>query len=184
MINLLPPIQLQNTKAAKLNLILVRYIIILSGAFLFVLIALFVTYQFLANSATAADTKKAENEASARELAPIEAQADALRGEIDSAKTLFDSQYRYSLVLLRLSQAIPNGSALTTVNLSEDMFNEPMVFDFSITGEAAAVALQKSLTESPYFFDVTLSKLNTNSSNRAYPYTLTITTRVDRSIAQ
>lgn len=184
MINLLPPEQKKEIRAARVNHVLIRYIALLVGALVFLGGSLGVTYIFLDTSARNAEAVKAENEARTTGYAQTQAQAAALRNDLSQAKQLFDEELRYSQALLRISQHLPAGTALESLELTPETFSQATSLSVLITGESAAKALRDSFSGSQYFTNVSLGRLTINNDNATYPYTVELNLTMDRSIAQ
>ena len=110
MINLLPDEQQKDIRAARTNTLLLRYLILLVGAMIFLLGAFGVTYLSLTSSARQADEVRAENEQAATGYQETHAAATQLRNNLFSAKSLFENELRYSKMLLRLSALLPEGA--------------------------------------------------------------------------
>ncbi len=185
MINLLPQAQQKEIKAARSNTLLLRYLILLIGALLFLIAALGITYVALTADAARADAAKTKNEQAASGYSETQTAATELRNELTSAKTLFDTEVRYSKVLLRLSSLLPAGTAIESLSIDNASFTQPITLRIFIKGETQARQLQDNFKSSPYVTGVSMGRVSTsNEAGGEYPYTAELLFTFDRSIAQ
>ncbi len=184
MINLLSTTQQKEMKAARSNTVFLRYIFILSGAVLFIIGALGVTYVFLDTSARQAEQIRADNEANTAGYQQTAAAASGLRSQISDAKTLFDAEIQYSKALTRLAELLPSGTALTSIELKPETFNASTTLSILVTGESAADRLREAFASSPYITSAQPGNLTINNDNSTYPYTVEFTVTIDRSIIE
>lgn len=184
MINLLPTSEQKEIRAARSNTLLLRYTILTAGVLVFLLGALGVTYFSLTQAAKQADATKESNEQRAIGYAETQSQANQLRSDLTSAKTLFDGEIRYSKVITRLSNLLPEGSAVDNIQLDEQSFSQPVTMSVQVRDQSAAESLRNNFTNSPYFTNVLLGAISTNGADSSYPYTVQLLFTYDRSIGQ
>lgn len=184
MINLLPPSYTKEIAAARTNTLLFRYVIMMIGTLSFLLLAIVATYVFLVSYGDVADEQREINEQRVGSYAQIQVEADAFRQKLQEAGGLFQSETRYSLALLRMAAAIPEGVRLETLELNENTFDQQLSLNALVAGESAAAALKSSFETSPYFSGVSYGKLSINNSDNSYPYRLEMRVTIHRSIAQ
>ena len=183
MINLLPDIRKKQIQAARSNVLLIRY----SVAMIFVVIALggaiFVTNFLLTTLKEAAVRDAAENVAKVTDFGAVQAQASQFRTNLSKAKTLFDTEIKYSEIIARTANLLPAGTALETLTLDEDTLDKPMVLNVRVSGEAAAVALRNAFQSSGLYTNVSYGKLTTNNTGDAnvYPYNLELNVTLNRA---
>lgn len=182
MINLLPREQQREIRAARTNTLLLRYLILLIGAVLFLLGALGVTYVSLAASARQADHIREQNERAAIGYQETQIAATALRSELSNAKSLFESEIRYSKVLLRLSALLPEGTSIESFTIDNTSFSQPITLSVHVSGEQQARQLEQNFQSSPYTTKVSMTGISVNSDGKGYTVGLAFT--FDRSIAQ
>ncbi len=183
MINLLPQVQQKEIRAARSNTLLLRYTILLVCALAFLGGSIGITYISLTQAAEQADVTKRENEAKVIDYQATQNAAAKLQSDLASAKSLFESEVRYSKALTRLSNLFPEGTAIDALQLDANSFSQQMTLNVQVRDQAAAEALQASFTSSPYVSGGTLGKISTNNSGR-YPYTVELLFTLSRTIAQ
>lgn len=184
MINLLPPVQQKEIRAAYSNGLLLRYGLLLVAAMLFLLVAFGITYYALTQISRQADETKQSNEQEAIGYATTQSAATKLRSDLTTAKTLFDNETLYSKVLVRFSGLLPEGAAVTSLDLNEESFSKPVAIDIAIKNKTAAEKLESNFKESPYITSVTLKDISTNQDSKSYPYTAALEFTLDRSIGR
>ncbi len=184
MINLMPTEDKRQIHAARTNVVLLRYIIIVVLTFLFMLAALGFSYSILTGVKSAAQRVSQNNvsEVSANTQANI--QVKQLQSSLSSAKTVLSNDIDYPKVLTRIGAATPPGVILSTLTLNSTTFGAPTTVQFLVKTNSAGTALQSKLQASPYFAGVTLQSLQSNSGNPAYPFTASFTLTINRSILQ
>jgi Tfp pilus assembly protein PilN len=151
-------------------------------AFLFT--ALVITYFSLTQAAERADTAKLQNEQKAAGYTETQAAATRLRNDLSSAKTLFDNEILYSKLVTRLSGILPSGTAIDSLQVDSSSFTQPVTLNVQIRDRAAAEALQRNFTSSPYVTGVTLGSISTNTGGSSYPYSVELQFTFNRSIGQ
>lgn len=182
MINLLPRTNQREIGAAHSNTLLLRYLVLLIGALGFLLLALGITYISLSTSGRQADNARQQNEQAALGYSQTQTAATALRTELSAAKALFDSEIRYSKVLLRFSSLLPPGTSIQSLSVNSSSFSQPTTLSVNVAGEQQARQLQDSFSNSPYITNSSMQRINTNTHGPGYIVELSFT--FDRSIAQ
>lgn len=184
MINLLPIDKKKDILSARTNTLLARYVLLLAGVAVFIVAGLVVAYLSLIAQGQQADTTKRSNEAEVAQFSSVQQQATAFRAQLGQAKQLFDQEIRYSEALVRISQSLPQGSALESLILNPQSFTQPSTLTILIQGESAANALKQSFSSSEYFTNVSFGALRVNGPDSPFPYTIDLLVTMNRSIAQ
>lgn len=182
MINLLPTDYKKQVRAARANVVLVRYNIFIILSVIFLASASGFAYFFLVNSEQFAENTITENASREGSYAEIKAKADAFKSELASAKSILDSQTSYAKAALAISRLLPEGTSLDKLALSESSFSSPLLLTVNIRDEKAAAQLLKNFTSSPLFSNVTKGKISIGTGQ--YPYTMELTVTMDKAAAQ
>ena len=103
MINLLPPEEKRQLRAARSNTLLIRYNILLLGVVAFMGISIAVTYVFLSASQQTAKQTIAENDAKVKQFNPIKEQAELFRQHLTTAKQILDNEITYSKAVVAIA---------------------------------------------------------------------------------
>lgn len=183
MINLLSPEAKNEIKAARSNVLLVRYILLLALATLFLAASLGVAFYYLRTIKANAETTISENTEKESSYGNIKAKAESFRSSITDAKTVLDGQIDYSKVILNISRLMPNGSALDSLKLDKNSFGTPLNLSVKLKGENAAKQLLANFSSAPFVSNVSKGTINL-SNDKTYPYTMALTITLNKEAAQ
>ena len=100
MINLLPPAYKKELRAARVNVVLRRYIIFQVIAIVLLAAMIAATFFVITMIKTNAEAEITSNQARASEYAGVETQAKQFQGNLSTAKTILDNEVRYTAVIL------------------------------------------------------------------------------------
>lgn len=183
MINLLPDDKKKQIKAARSNVLLLRYNIMLIALIVFLGIAVAITYYILTSAQTSAETAITSNNDKEKSYAVLKSKAEVFRGQLSEAKQILDGQISYSDAILNISRLIPNGVILTGINLDQTSFSQPVTFTAKVKGEQEAYNLKKSFENSPLFSGAAFGVL-TKSTSTDYPITIELKVTINREAAK
>ena len=184
MINLLPPAYRKEIRAGFANGLLLRYTLLLAGALLFLIAAFGLTYLSLSQSISQAEETKTTNQQEAAGYSQTQAAASALRNDLSSAQSLFDSEVLLSKAIVRFSSLLPDGTAVDSLDINNDNFTESRTVSVQVKNRAAAESLSRNFEQSSYIASSTLKEVTTNGDSTSYPYTAILEFSFDRSIGQ
>lgn len=168
MINLLPPEQLRELRAARANTLLLRYNIFLLGVLLFVVLALIIVYFYLNTIKDTAIQTKHDNDAKVASYIHIDDQAKDFRNNLANAKTILDKDVTYSKTLLAIANVLPDGVIFNTITLDSATFGTPTVLALKARDEGAAVAAKEAFSKSSMFSDVHFTSVSRKNKD-TYP---------------
>lgn len=175
MINLLPPEEKRQLRAARSNSLLLRYNIFLIGAVLFLGVAVGITYVYLTTTKTNAEAIIGENRAKVTSFAPVQAEADIFRGNLTTAKQILDNEVVYTKVMLAIAALMPSGTVLDKLNLDSQTFGTQTTLAARTTSYDNALKLKEAFQSSPLFSDVHFLSI---TSGGVAPYSLTVSLNV------
>ena len=184
MINLLPDSEKKLLTAARTNTLLIRYNVILVIGAAFLVLALVVVYVFLTTIRVSAEQTIASNQARQQSYAEVKERAGQLQTEINGAKSIFDNELSYSRALVRYANLFPKGTAIDSIKLDENSFNQTTSVTVKVTGEQATKDLIDSMQKSSYVQNFQRSNIAFNSSGGEYPYTVSISFTLTKEIAK
>ena len=183
MINLLPPDNRRQLRAARSNLLLVRYNVGLTLAAAFLGLVTLAIYFILSGMQQAAEQNIASNQAKVSNFSTVQAEADAYQKSLTEAKSLFDEEIQYSKLYLEIANTLPSGTALDTLELDASTLGTPLELPVKIRGEQQAQALLSAFQSSALFNNTasygTLS-MNTGDDNATYPYIITVKVTINK----
>jgi len=183
MINLLADTKKSDIAAARVNLILTRYIDIIILAFLFLGGALFVSYTILTSIKDNADALiEANSSKTSERTAAATQQVEQLRSTLAQAQASLANEARYSQVLVKLGQALPSGTilddlTLTTTNVANGVPTTITVY--ARTADDAKKTLQQ-LQTSGLFSSVVAGETKAAGGPEGYPVTAPFTVIFNR----
>lgn len=173
MINLLPPNEKQELRAARSNTLLVRYNIFLVAGIAFMILAAGVVYVYLNTTKANAETLISENELQTSEYVDVERRANEFRANLQIAKQIFDRKVNYSDTALKLASLMPSGTILETLTLDSATFGSPTTINAKAINYERALALKNSFEKSDLFTDVNFQNI-AGSDEDGYPITANI----------
>lgn len=183
MINYLPPDQKKQLRAARTNVLLVRYNIGLVIVASFLTLATLAVFLLLSSEKKAAEDTIAANQSRASNFSDVQARADSFRKDLSDAKTIFDNEILYSKIYSEIAGILPSGTALEALDLSEAQLGTPLSLSFKIKGEQQAASLLSAFKYSTMFGGAAsygTLKANTGADSGNYPYIISINVTIDK----
>ena len=117
MINLLPDTEKNDIDAARVNVILVKLIIFLSIAMIFLAI-------FCASTYLSLNSKKQADE-NAIKVGETSGSTDDIGTVIANTQTIFNRQLAYSDLIMDIGASLPNGASTSVMALNQNALNKP-----------------------------------------------------------
>lgn len=185
MINLLPTDKKAQIRAARTNVVLVRYIFIILFALAFILGTMYVAYRVLTLTKTSSEQTIASNDLKAGAYNETKTQVDTLNASLGEAKTLLDQEIRFSKVLTNIAKLAPQGTVLDRLTLDAESFGINPVTT-KVYGKTAAdiSQLKSNFEQSPLLTGVTIQPIvEAGEGTEAYPVSSTITFTLNRAAA-
>lgn len=182
MINLLPYDIKTQLKAARTNVLLIRYILFTIVAIAFLVVVCGGVYMIMDNSKKAAEqviTNK-ELQIPAEDLS-VENEAAVLRANLANSRSILDREIRYSNVIIAIAKVLPSGVILENMTLSENTFNAPVNLKLLARDNNSALKIKDNFQSSPLFSNFTLNSLNQQGGIDGYPVTAEISVNISRS---
>lgn len=183
MINLLSEERKGEIRAARTNVILSRYIIILILATVFIIGVLSVSYTLLLQTKSSADARVESNTSRVSVYSDTQKEIDTLSSKLSDAKNILNQEIRYSSVLTSIGKLMPAGTLLDSLELNETRLSGTTAVDltaYAKTNESAAV-IQQRLQNSPLFTQVSLKGTDTENGIENYPVKINLTVVFNRS---
>lgn len=176
MINLIDKAVYAELKAARVNIILRRYVFFFLLAALLMAAMFGIGYLLLQGSLASAQQL---SDASAREKASYSktiAESKAFHKDLATAKTIFTSEVPMSDIIIRIAKTLPSRALLDNVALSQSNLNTQMSFSVLTQRVADTDAVTNAFRNSPYFSGITLMSASTEEEEvSAHPVTITFT---------
>ncbi len=185
MINLLADVRKDQIRAARTNVILVRYVTILIAATLFLLGTLFISSKILQATKESADAIVANNDIKADVYSETRTKVAALSAKLTESKSILSQEVRFSSVLITLGQSMPSGAILGPLELTELAFRgQPTeIIAYAKTSDDAT-AIRNALQASQLFSDVSLRGTDESGGVSNYPVKVMLSVQFSQRGAQ
>lgn len=179
MINLLPDDHKQQIRAGRTNVLLVRYIAMLSTAII-VLGGLVVgAYLVLNVTRESAQAKVDDNDRQVADYIAIRNEAEQFRSDLATAKTILDNEIAYSKLIYRIADALPSGTALDSLELDSAKLGSNATMSASAIDYAAAVKLKEAFIEDENLFtNVSFETISNQSDSGGDRYPIKVSLSV------
>ncbi|MFZ2126111.1 MAG: PilN domain-containing protein [Candidatus Microsaccharimonas sp.] len=186
MINLMPDDAKREIRAARANVVLVRYITILLISAAFLALVVWGSYLLLGQIHTSAQQQITANDTQAAVYSQTKQQVDSLSAGLTEAKTILDQEILYSNVLVNIAQQMPANTVIDKLTLDSNSFiGTPLTLKVYAKSSNDAVALRDRFQSSPFFSNVSFESVSDTSGGiTGYPVSATITLTLNRAISQ
>ncbi len=175
MINLLSADQKDDIRAARANVIILRYMGIILLAIVFIVGIFYVSYTVQRTTMDYNTAIIASNDLKADVYSETKQEVDALSAKLNEAKTILDQEVRYSQLLPKLGQLMPAGTVLGDLNLSSANFaGTPVELVAYAKSSTEATSLQSLFQGSPLFSSVTISGTEEAGGIENYPVKISL----------
>lgn len=181
MINLLPGERKAEIRAARTNVVVLRYTGILLMAVGFILGSLYVSYALLQSTMASAESQISANDVKADVYSSTKEQVDALSAKLSDAKIILDQEIRYSRVIVAIGQQMPAGSVLGDITLNTASFSgTPIDIKAYAKTTAEAGEIKPRFESSTLFSQVTLVSTDESTGIDGYPISVSMTVVFNR----
>lgn len=182
MINLLPDSHKKELRAARTNVVLVRYISILGGAIGVLAILVGAAYILLMNTQQNVQAQVDENVVRVSSFDATRTEADRFRSDLANAKIILDGEITYSQLIYDISDVIPKDVILDSLTLDSQTLGSKATMNASARTYEAAVKLKEVFVNNPKLFTgvyfETLSYQNSEDASKPEPYPVKVTMSV------
>lgn len=172
MINLLPPETKKQIRAARINVILYRYclLIVITAALLGTVFG--VGFWASINDKQAADAAKSDSLAAEQQFAKTKTQAQTFASNLATDKTILNSNVSFYQLILNIAALVPSGVILNNLTLGNTSStpNAPIDISGRATSYNTAIGLKSNLEKSPIFENVNI--VNISQSDTSTPGTV------------
>ena len=186
MINLMPDNDKVEIRAARVNIVLARYIFVILIAFAFLVLLLATSYVVLTQTKNSAQQIIDGNATKAAVFSSTKAQIDTLSSSLSETKTILDQEVLYSNILAHIGQQMPEGTVIDKITLNAASFTgTPVALKIYAKTNEATVALRQKFQSTPLFSNVNFESVSGTSSGIAgYPVSVSLTLTLKKAGAQ
>lgn len=181
MINLLPDDTKKQLQAARTNTILIRYIMTVISAALFLGLVIFGAYYIMNNSKNIAESTITNVKTSNSSYSPTTTKSNTFVSDLSVAKKILAKEISYSNIITSLINALPTGVVLESpFSINSTNINTPITLKADAKLSSDEVSLKNNLQSSPTFSNYSLQSVNSNSDTSSdYPYVITFSITVN-----
>lgn len=186
MINLLPIEEKRQIRAARSNVLLLRYTLLSLGAMVVLGLIVGGAYVLMNNAKASAEKTIAENAARASSYNEVTAKANEFRANLSIAKSILDKEVNYTNVIIAIAQSLPDNVVLDSLDLDAKTFGTPFSLSARTKSYDDAVTLKNTLQESDAFSDVSLQSV-TNAADgdtTGYPVSVSLNVTISQEITK
>lgn len=182
MINLLNSTAQKEHRAARTNLRLRGYLVLLLATLLGVA-AIFGGGLFLTlNERSTANAQSTENSQLTAQYAPIRAKADTFAANLRTAKAILSQEVLYSDMITKIASTLPANTVLSSLVLNQQTLKKPIMLTARVKTKDDAIVLKSTLENSTLFENVNINNISeeniadteTNQTKISHPVIVTI----------
>lgn len=178
MINLLPYDNKRQTKAARHNVILLKCLIFLIFAIVFVTLACWATSSFIKDDTNSQEDSAKTSDDSSNMLS----QAETIRSNIATADNAITQRVDYSNVIATLAAAMPTGAIIDVLSTNGSTINTPIQLVLHASADSKGNELKANLDKSDLFTNVTIKSVTPATTTLSgYPYDISLTVLVNKA---
>ncbi len=176
MINLLGYEDKKQLRAARINSILLDYIILALATIVVVGLLFAASFIFMNFEQQSAKSSVADNQDRSRKYASIKAQAESFANNLSIARSILSNEISYSDLTIAIAKALPPNTVLSSLSLSPQTFGSQMSLEVRADSYDGALNLKSKLSQSPLFTDVNIGNITRDGSGHS-GYDVTINTK-------
>ena len=184
-INLLPYDMKKQTRAARMNVILLRYVVLMILAGVFLTLACIFTNYILSTSNNTAATDKNSSIVSPTNSQPVsQSELSNYSTNISTAKSILARQITYSDVVLGIASCLPEGSIIKSISLNDGSYNASISLLVLAKSNDIEPKLKDNFQKSSLFTDYKIQpSTSTIESDSDYPVTINVNVSIKKGNA-
>lgn len=174
----------KSLKAARANSILLRYIYVLLASAIFLGLLAFGVYMINLSTKQKIDDTLKDLKVQSVQSGDADTKYQALKSQVNSAKTVFDSEIKYSNILTKLAAALPEGVILEKISLNQADFTKSTNLSFYAKSSDLTNTLHSKLLASGLFSNVTMGKSEASFIAEDYSIKISIDVVFNKGVSQ
>lgn len=183
MINLLSPESKRQIRAARTNVILRTYCLLLGVVAILLTATFSIAWWVVQQDKSLAQAEIQSNQQAAAEYAKTRKAAQAFAQDLTVAKSILANNISFSTLLTDIASVVPKGVILNNLSLAAATATAPVDVSGRSKTSDGAVALKNSLEASPIFENVSISSITrtdtaaisqTDPITQQYPFTVNL----------
>lgn len=184
MINLLPYETKNQLKAAHTNGVLIKYLLIVGFAGLFLVVTCGASYLILESLRPNASANSIQTNSSADHDQAV-AKVASINNSFRTAKTILGSQVPYSDILVDIAKSLPNGTIIDKLDINSNTINSGLSLKIYAKSSDISTQIKESFQKSTLLSNFNIQSVETSQSNPSgYPVTINATVNIKKDSAQ
>jgi hypothetical protein len=180
MINLLPYETKRQLKAARTNMVLIRYLLTMLISVIFLGLLILGSYYILSESQKTAENSIIDVQTGNSSYSPSTSKVNDFNKDLRIAKQIFEQQISYSVLLSELAKTLPSGVILESpLVIDRSSINSPLMLK-AYSKSSTDEELKTSFQNNTIFENYSLQSLNSSSISRDYPYLITFSININK----
>jgi len=181
MMNLLPATTKHQLRAARVNIVLINYLLLLSFAVVFLAAACFVSYLFLVDAKTTAENIIKNNQSITKTNSSSADNSTLMNIEFTNAKNILSQQVSYSDIITNISNVLPEGVIIDSLQLNNATLGSPITIKAHAKSYDNTATLKTNFQNSSQFsnFSIGAQTMNQNGVS-GYPVEFSFEISVNR----
>jgi len=186
MINLLPSETKKQIRAARINVVLIKYLIFSIFSTAFLALACATVYLFIINTKPIDNSAQAKvNQSDSANYDAAKIKYDTLVASFSSAKSIVEQQVSYSTIITTIGATLPSGVILDNLSLSSSKIGSPMILQLKATSTSAESKIKESFQNSTMFSGVSIQSSKSDSSDTTgYPVSIDLSLVINKGLVQ
>lgn len=185
MINLLPLEEKRQIRAARSNVLLLRYTILTACSMAAIGLLVGASYLIMNVTKANAEATIANNAAKANTYSSVQNQAQTFRANLLTAKTILDKEVNYTNVIIAIAQTLPPNIILDSLDLDAKTFGTPFVLSAKAKSYEDGLALKKALENSTVFSNISIQAMSqTAGSTDGYPVDVKLNATINKQVTK
>lgn len=177
MINLLSYDNKRYIRAARTNVTLVKCLIFLICAIIFMAIYCLVTFNYLkATKSTTASNNRPSSLANDVDSSQAISQSISLKTNLTSAKLILNKRISYSDILSELATILPSGVVLNSLSISNTSISKPITINLRAISSEKNQEITKNVSQSSMFSSFLVKSVTENKEDTTgYKFSISAT---------
>lgn len=179
MINLLSPEEKRQLRAARNNVLLLRYSILIATTIVAVGLVFGGGFFITLSERESAIQQERENTEQTAGFGTVRQEAESFEKNLATARKILSQEILYSDLLTAIAKTLPPSSTLTDIALTPESFTKPTTLSARTTSYNDALQLKNTLEDSPLFKDVSIANITQDATNAERPIAVQLSVTIN-----
>lgn len=183
MINLLPDDTKRDIRAARMNVVLLRYNMLTIAAIGLLLVICLFFYVILGVNQSSSVSKTTDNSAKAKSFDSVRKEAEEYSSNLSIANKILNNGVNYTNIIFAITELLPDGVVLDSINLNASDFGRQTTFAAHAKTKEKALELKENFQKSSVFSNVYFENVTDSSAEQQpvpYPISVTVSAKLEK----